>query len=575
MAPTAKPQYTPSSTTNGGGNVSGVSPRPTNPSPVRTDNFPRAVGGSIARPSDTTFSRPTTIGGSSADPKGPRFTPSQPLDASSGGIGGGGGSVRSNPNSPTRDPGKLWPRDVKDRNPSEPLATPSPRGIAAPRPVTSSSLADRYQPKPLPTGIARPQPLPNAPTIRPQPNNPPTTKKPILADRYQPTREANERPRPSTNASDVRSKPRPMAPIATEHLVGSRPGIGSRPAGATYGSGLPNYGTRPRSSQVFQSGCYSSWDPCRSWNSTNCWNSGLTFGIGFGCGSFSWGLSSWYPYYCQGAYYGSGWAYGYNNGYGYGNCYGNGYWGNCYSPCSYAPWYPRTSYVWPSYCYVPTYTYAQPDGTYYEQPGSSVVMLDNAAQQPVAEVGQEEIPQRARVAPRELTSEELAKKYAGLGDFYFHENRFADAADAYGRARTSLPVDPTIHFALADASFALGDYHFAAFLIGEAVRLDPSMANVDTDKRLLYGDVTRFEAQMQTLQNYCNEKPYDAMAQLVLGYNLKLTLQPAAAERAFRRVLEIDPQSEAARLFLGALAATQQAPPQMPVRISGSTVEIK
>lgn len=101
------------------------------------------------------------------------------------------------------------------------------------------------------------------------------------------------------------------------------------------------------------------------------------------------------------------------------------------------------------------------------------------------------------------------------------------------------------------------------------------MANVDTDKRLLYGDVTRFEAQMQTLQNYCNEKPYDAMAQLVLGYNLKLTLQPAAAERAFRRVLEIDPQSEAARLFLGALAATQQAPPQMPVRISGSTVEIK
>jgi hypothetical protein len=63
---------------------------------------------------------------------------------------------------------------------------------------------------------------------------------------------------------------------------------------------------------------------------------------------------------------------------------------------------------------------------------------------------------------------------------------------------------------------------------------------------------------------YVEEKPYDAMAHLVLGYNLKFSGKPKDAAKAFQRVLEIDPASRAARLFLDALTAppAKAAPPK-------------
>ena len=111
-----------------------------------------------------------------------------------------------------------------------------------------------------------------------------------------------------------------------------------------------------------------------------------------------------------------------------------------------------------------------------------------------------------------------------------------------------------MHFVLADAAFASGDYPFAAFRIGEALRLDPSMATADTDKRLFYGDPKAFEEQMATLDKHLASKPYDAQAQLVRGYNLRFSGQPVAAVEAFRRVLEIAPENRAAATFLAVLA---------------------
>jgi predicted TPR repeat methyltransferase len=67
---------------------------------------------------------------------------------------------------------------------------------------------------------------------------------------------------------------------------------------------------------------------------------------------------------------------------------------------------------------------------------------------------------------------------------------------------------------------------------------------------------------LQTLMHYLADKPYDAMAHLVLGYNLKFSGKPKEAEQAFRRVLEIDPASAAATLFLKAL--TEPAPAEKP-----------
>src|SRR5262249_33614423 len=150
---------------------------------------------------------------------------------------------------------------------------------------------------------------------------------------------------------------------------------------------------------------------------------------------------------------------------------------------------------WPSYCYVPSYYY--PYDTYYP-PAQTTVVVQSEGNQPAAEPAAPGEQHAGNAAAREMTPAQLARKYVELGDFYFHENRFADAADAYSRARTYAPQDATIHFALADAVFATGDYHFAAFLIGEALRLDPNMAHVETDKRLQYGDVKLFEEQVAT-----------------------------------------------------------------------------
>ena len=514
----------------------------------------------------------------------PRFDPAQPVDASSGG--------RNYPNKPDRGTSQPTPRNLPGSSVGSVGATPQPR------PVTTTQLADRYKPKaqPVPTDpIATPQPKPRETTDprsngRPRSDSQPVTRpgtvpsssggvattnavvagKPMLADRYSPAPAApKDRPRSSTGTRDVR--PVASRPYADDRTAIVRDGVpGARPmrpntaasgySGSYSSSGMLNCGTRPRTS-YFVNYCYgSAWDPCYSWRPTTCWSTGLTFSFGIGYGSFGWGLSSWYPYNCYNSYY----------GYGYG--YGSWYWGSCYTPCHYAPWYYGPRYYWPSYCYVPSVVYSQPSVIYVEQPSSTVVVQASAPQQPAAEVGQEEIPRRARLADREMTAEELAQKYLGLGDFYFRENRFADAADAYARARTAMPTDATLHFALADAVFATGDYHFAAYLITEALRLDPAMAVVDTDKRLLYGDVKLFEQQMATLQKYCEEKPYDAMAALVLGYNQKLSLQGQAAEKSFRRVLEIDPQSDAARLLLDALTAPKAAPAPKP---APSSVEIK
>jgi tetratricopeptide (TPR) repeat protein len=101
--------------------------------------------------------------------------------------------------------------------------------------------------------------------------------------------------------------------------------------------------------------------------------------------------------------------------------------------------------------------------------------------------------------------------------------------------------------------FANGDYHYAAFLIAEAVRLDPAIVTAEVDKRDFYGERKTFDNQMDALQKYCTDKPYDAWAQLVLGYNMRFSDRPTRAVAAFRRVLELDRDNPTARAFLADL----------------------
>ena len=153
----------------------------------------------------------------------------------------------------------------------------------------------------------------------------------------------------------------------------------------------------------------------------------------------------------------------------------------------------------------------------------------------------------------EPSVETLIKRHLTLGDFYFKEGRYSEASESYLRALTYAPEDASLHFVLADSLFAMGDYHYAAFIIKKALRIDPSMAYAEADKRTFYSDAKEFEKHLKTVTEYSKEKPFDAAAQLVLAYNLKFSGQKDRAIAAFKRLLEIDPDNHAGKLFLEAL----------------------
>ncbi|MFO1078198.1 MAG: tetratricopeptide repeat protein [Planctomycetota bacterium] len=357
-------------------------------------------------------------------------------------------------------------------------------------------------------------------------------------------------PRPTTSTHySTAVAPRPVAaPAAIRPVPHANPRPAVSPSlSPTIASANTRVRANPRRSGslgAVYSPWYSTWyDPCY----TGAWHlspSRWALHTGFGCHGLDFSLwFPWYAYtYCHWVhYYRSCWWDTWSTPY---------YWNSCSSW-----WYPRTVY-YPTYIYVPSETIVV-----------ERTVEDVPAEPEAGEAAKGEVETTVRVADSktaEAGSEAataLAKKYVDLGDFYFRDGRFADALEAYARARTYAPDDASLHFVLADAAFAAGDYHFAAFLIAEGLRLDPSLAAAKADKRKFYGDATKFDVQMQVLDDYLADKPYDASAHLVRGYNLAFSDRPAAAIAAFRRVLEIAPDHRAARTFLDALAPTPAAEP--------------
>lgn len=264
-----------------------------------------------------------------------------------------------------------------------------------------------------------------------------------------------------------------------------------------------------------------------------------------------WGFYSW-PAYC--GYYWprySWWC-------GWSTSWTGNYWTGCdpYYVASYRPWY------WPASVYAPSsISYAiYDDGAYYGDDDAHVTVRvgDGGDTRIVSTGGAVRVTSGAAAA--KPSKETLAERHVTLADGYFREGRYQDAVDCYLRALSYLPDDASIHFALSDALFALGDYHYAAFMIAKALELDPELATVVVDKRTFYDDPEAFAAQLATLERYTEEKPYDAAAHLVLGYNLRFSKDDVGAEKAFARVLEIDKRSDAADLFLAAIRDKAKAP---------------
>jgi hypothetical protein len=241
-------------------------------------------------------------------------------------------------------------------------------------------------------------------------------------------------------------------------------------------------------------------------------------------------------------------------------CYQTTWWNDCYSYAWYSNWaYPYGAAA--GYWWYPSSTYCP---IYLQVPSSVVVVESSAPAGETIVAGGPVIARSAELATpddgRGVPADALAGKYVELGRLYFGSGRFAEAAEAYGKARSHAPDDAPLHFELADAVFAIGDYHYAAFLIAEAIRLDPGLAGATADKRRYYGETKLFDAHMEALDGYLASRPYDAQAHLVRGYNLRFSDRADQARAAFQRVLEITPENRAAQAFLSAPAPAAAEP---------------
>ena len=270
-----------------------------------------------------------------------------------------------------------------------------------------------------------------------------------------------------------------------------------------------------------------------------------TLGLGF-LWHLGWNNCNYYvrdPFYCN---YSVGWGFNhYHRGVRYLHPLNYGNW-----------WYPNQF----TYC-PPSYIYVNNVGDFSPYPATTVIgsttytspdLTGDVASAPIAPMAPGAPPAKSEAEAEADSIRTLVARHVTLGDFYFKEARFSDAAESYLRAIANASEDASLHFLLADALFALGDYHYAAFIISKAVRLDGTMAYAEADKRKFYGDTKLFSKHLDTLRNYLKEKPYDTAAHLVLAYNLKFSGDSKGALKAFQRVVELDPDHTAGQAFLDA-----------------------
>lgn len=430
----------------------------------------------------------------------------------------------------------------------------------APR-ARPGAVDGRYRPSPEAArseakdpGLLRrtpPTPAPRATPVVPTPDRPRSIQPPAT-NRYvprEPAPAARPAPRPDPVRDATPRLARPGTPVATVRpaaptLSLRRPATPAASASRSFSGSLvarasghyrPRYYSGSHWQHCDRAIWYGYWDPfhCHtSWRHSHGWS------IGIGCSVFSWRINLWHPFwYCRRAY----WDW----------CYYDAFW------CSWSrPYCVTTSYWWyPTTTYCPTYLYVPSTVVVYETAAAPATTATAPSATP-AVVARSSVVDEARGSPTagvDEMSANLARKYVELGDFYFRADRFRDAAEAYGKARSYVPDDAGVHFVLADAVFADGDYPYAAFLVAEGLRLDPALATADADKRAFYGDAKTFDSQLLALERHLARHPDDAQAHFVHGYNLAFSRRPDAALRAFRRTLEIDPGHRAAATFAGAL----------------------
>jgi len=270
----------------------------------------------------------------------------------------------------------------------------------------------------------------------------------------------------------------------------------------------------------------------------HCWN--FRFSCGFGR---YWRCSPYVGWYYPGCYYNA----------------------SCYYP--YYTWclgYPYYRYVYvgsgPYGDVAPVYnTY------YYGTPEEE--------EEPYPEEGEEEAPDRRAVdagtgglpetpppAPARVLSG--AEYFLRLGDDSFLTGDYDKAVEAYRQAVEADRDSPVARFALAEALVATGDYHQAAFVIREGLKMDPKWVGADLDRKKLYGGEAAFKAVQEKIDGYASEHPYDPTAQFVVGYARFFSSERAKSLEAFQSVLRLQPADKDAARFVEVLTSPPETKPR-------------
>lgn len=271
-------------------------------------------------------------------------------------------------------------------------------------------------------------------------------------------------------------------------------------------------------------------------------------------------------FYGGGGFY-NPWGFGFcNNGYNFQFGF-NWWWGDCwwywpsYVSCYYPYWFVRHRPFYYGFGFFPTVYSSVVYRTVYQD------VIEPAPVQEPLPVIEEPAPEPNGngLFPRpDDTLSIAAERYLTLGDRAFRESRWSDAVQLYAKAVELAPNNAGLYLVLADALFAAGDYHYAAYAVRKAVELDPALLSVPIDKHGFYADPTEFDRQLARLETFVIERPTDRDARLVLAVNLLFGGRPAAAVDLY--AAGVAPQAalaqdEAVRLTLESARAAQFGEP--------------
>jgi len=228
-------------------------------------------------------------------------------------------------------------------------------------------------------------------------------------------------------------------------------------------------------------------------------------------------------------------------------------WAYCYSPFfTYYYWYPYYRYGRAYYYYDYPY-YASPVNRYYYDEYYPVYNNNYyyGDQGSTATYSEGEAPAETG-AP---TAQTLVDFYLRLGDVHFKRGEYTEAVEAFKKAVQEDPGAAVPKFALGEALFATGDFHYAAYNLEKGLEIAPSWVEQTIDRRELYGNPADFETHMAVVRQYLEEHPYDAAAYFCLAYNAYFSSAFDEADAAFRKLLEIEPGDRSAMLFLDQVPA--------------------